>query len=173
MNEDLTWMHLYACESGMSSDEALNLHTEIETSLDEAYPDRDLFFKGGLGHAHTTLYTGRFAPNFFADLNRRGVRRSGRLGLQRVGEISHGGWSRYIVSSGEVPELLVRLEGAILLLFTAGVVPIPSGALVDLVEHLSGGNYHHDEAEELMHLLYEMGLFLDSVSDRRATELCL
>ena len=77
--EDLAWTYAYTRTDGIDVNQTTQLFEEIEGALDQSYPDRDLFFKGGLGHAHTTLYTRRYAPETFCRWNEDLQRNSSTL----------------------------------------------------------------------------------------------
>ncbi|MEW6659529.1 MAG: radical SAM protein [Thermodesulfobacteriota bacterium] len=182
-DEDLSWMYRYTREDGIDSDQTGIFFEEVESALDRNYPDRDLFFKGGLGHAHTSLYTRRYSPEEFISWNQRPHRRAGPLEetaalrsakglmIRPVGPISPKDWTRLIISSLEVPELSAAADGSILLLLLAALEPTPVKVLIDWVQYLSGNGYSASEAGEVLNFLYEAGLLLAAAGDARAVAL--
>jgi len=181
-DEDLSWLHWFTGMTGNSQEGSRRL-SRIEAALDETYPDRDLFFKGGLGHAHTTLYTRRYPPAFFSALNREPLRRPRSvslpavlrtaecLSLWRRGESRLPEWSSFAVSSAEVPELRAQLAGNALLVLAAASIPRRSRALVGLICRMSQGSYTEEEAEAVLDSFFRAGLLLDAARDERACSL--
>jgi hypothetical protein len=179
-DEDLSWMYRYTREDGIDSNDAALFFEEAEGALDRIFPDRDLFFKGGLGHAHTSLYTSRYPPETFIAWNRRPLRqpppleetmalRSARgLAIRAEDNGSLQAWSRLVISSLETPELTVAADGSVLLLLLAALDPVPFATLANWVLRLSGGQYSRGHAREMVQELYESGLLLAASGDRRA-----
>lgn len=180
-DQDLSWMYRFDRSDGVMHEDTSALYEEIEVELDRSFPNRDLFFKGGLGHAHTTLYAGRYGPAQFAAWNRHGFRASPpllrstrlrparRLSLLRQERAQEGEWSRYLVSSGEVPELLVEVDGSLLTLLAAAALnPVSTGRLVQLVRAMSAGSVGAPEAEALVEQVYHAGFLIGVGSDSRA-----
>ena len=149
--------------------------------MDRFFPDRDLFFKGGLGHAHTTLYTGRYSPQDFLALNRGSIRQprelgedslvvtSGNLSMLRLDEDTGGSWSTIIVSAADTPEFTMRLNGSLLLMMMGAITPVSAGRLAGSAITLAGGKLDRAEAFSLVRSLYEGGVLLAVSGDRRAT----
>jgi hypothetical protein len=177
--DDLSWMHRYRAADGGSVERTAELLDSLEARLDRVIPDRDLFFKGGLGHAHTTLYTRRFGPGCFGEWNQAPLRRAPkgevprlrtarRLSLQRSArDAGLSGWSEFVVSAGEVPESVARLGGELLVLLAAALEPQPAEALVRLCGRLLGGDRPSQEAEDLVGQLLDVGLLLAANGDPR------
>jgi hypothetical protein len=176
---DLAWTYDYVRSDGIDVAQTSVQFDQIEAALDATYPDRDLFFKGGLGHAHTTLYTRRYSPAVFLDWNRHGLRspkvfesvrtlRSARRLLVRAVDGNDGGnWSPVLVSSAEVPELMVKMDGRLLLVLLAGESGISVETLKSWVAFLFGGS----EAGEIVNMLYEAGMLLSLTGDSRIVPL--
>jgi len=177
---DLSWMYRFDRADGVTPEDTTSLYEEVEARLDRIFPNRDLFFKGGLGHAHTTLYTGRYPPARFAEWNRSGFRKAAPLNWQtslRTAERlslfckqthPESGWSRYLASSGEVPELLVEVDGSLLALLVAALRPMSVDSLVQLIRVMSAGRFTMSEAEELVQQVFDVGFLLDATEDGRA-----
>jgi radical SAM superfamily enzyme YgiQ (UPF0313 family) len=178
--EDLSWMYRYTRKDGIDSDKTSIFFEEVEATLDRIYPDRDLFFKGGLGHAHTSLYTRRYAPEVFISWNQRPHRHPGPLEentalrsakglmIRPAGPSYPQDWTRLLISTLEVPELLAAADGSILLLLLAALEPVPLKVLREWLQYLSGDDYSPGEAGEMVHYLYEAGLLLGAEGDTRA-----
>lgn len=184
-DEDLSWLRRFRQPAEPQTEEVEELFERVEASLDRSYPDRDLFFKGGLGHAHTTLYTARYPMGDFIRWNRKPLRVLGKSdgdvhlraarGLSFRREETDSGhstaWSHYLVSSAEVPETLVHIDGSLLLVLAAAVLPNDQAALSSLVHALSGHEFSAARAEELIDSLRDCGLLLDIGDDPRIVDL--
>jgi hypothetical protein len=180
-DENLSWMYRYRRSDGISVQDIDDLYIRIEGELDRFFPDRDLFFKGGLGHAHTTLYTGRYSPQDFLALNRGSIRQprelgedslvvtSGNLSMLRLDEDTGGSWSTIIVSAADTPEFTMRLNGSLLLMMMGAITPVSAGRLAGSAITLAGGKLDRAEAFSLVRSLYEGGVLLAVSGDRRAT----
>lgn len=177
--EDLSWMYRYDRDDGVAIEDTTELYEEMEIALDRYYRDRDLFFKGGLGHAHTTLYTRRFGPEDFLSWNRNGirpapdsddrsvVRTASQLSVRRIADDVEGPWSRFIVSSGEVPELVGTIPGVWLILLVAAVEPVSKTNLATLARQLARDDMSDEQASATIGSLIEAGLLVRTESDRR------
>ena len=171
-DEDLSWMHSYELNDGGGSEEAGRRYRDMETLLDQDYPDRDLFFKGGLGHGHTTLYTHRYAPKTFLEWNRQRFRRrlpsaadDDAIRLKTADEISiwrfpdgEPPWSRLLVSTAKVPETYVRMQGMMLPVLTAALSGRDKGALVRFIRDLYDRDMPDGEVNEIINVFLESGL---------------
>jgi anaerobic magnesium-protoporphyrin IX monomethyl ester cyclase len=177
---DLAWTRDYTCTDGIDIGQTSVLFSELEEVLDGTYQDRDLFFKGGLGHAHTTLYTRAFPPGQFIDWNRRpcrgpedfarvsAVRMPTRILIRRLDNDDSGTWSQVLISSAEVPELMVNLDGRLLLVLLAGSQEIPVPTVTRWVAYLLGDQSGDtEEARDVVKKLYDAGLFLSASEDAR------
>ena len=179
-HEDLSWMYNYTSTDGIESSDTYALYEELERLLDKTFPDRDLFFKGGLGHAHTSLYTRQYPFKTFITWNQhphRGpdviradstLRTAKGLSLKSDSD-SHPDekWSKFIVSSTEVPEKVITIHGSALLVLAACVKPVGLQSMAHWIRHLSNYEYSADEADALIESLYEAGLLLTHENDRR------
>lgn len=177
--EDLSWMYRYDRDDGVAIEDTAELYEEIEVALDRYYRDRDLFVKGGLGHAHTTLYTRRFGPEDFLSWNRNGIRPApdsddrsavrtvSQLSVRRIADDVEGPWSRFIVSSGEVPELVGTIPGVWLILLVAAVEPVSKTNLATLARQLARDDMSDEQAGATIGSLIEAGLLVRAESDRR------
>jgi anaerobic magnesium-protoporphyrin IX monomethyl ester cyclase len=180
-DQDLSWMYRFDRSDGVVHEDTSDLYEAIEAELDRSFPNRDLFFKGGLGHAHTTLYAARFGPAQFAAWNRNGfrapspldrstpLRPARRLSLLRQESAQEDQWSRYLISTGEVPELVAEVDGSLLTVLAAAALhPVTTDRLVQLVRAMSAGSVGKPEAEELVEHVYYAGFLLGEESDSRA-----
>jgi hypothetical protein len=177
---DLAWTYDYSRSDGVDVAQTSLLFDQIESTLDATYPDRDLFFKGGLGHAHTTLYTRRYPPEVFIDWNRRRIRcpqafehvravRTPQRFLIRSVESDDAdvNWPPVLVSSVEVPELMVKMDGRLLIVLLAGERETPVEALEWWIAPLFGAS----QAREIVKMLYDAGLLLSPPGDTRIVPL--
>jgi hypothetical protein len=180
-DEDISWMFNYEGPEGRGVHENYAFFEKVERSLDESFPDRDLFFKGGLGHAHTSLYVRRYPFQTFIEWNRRSHRMAhpfdeGRL--LRVApfmsimleneKMEAGGWSRFTVAVPNIPEYLFTINGNALLILAACTAPLTAGALADWICRLSAMAYTRLEAMALVRDFYENGLIQAETGDVRA-----
>ena len=178
-DEDLSWMYFFDREDGITPTDSAQRYSDMEEELDRVYPDRDLFFKGGLGHAHTTLYTGRYAPERFITWNRsrfrtvetpsedRLIQTSPNLAMWQYPPKAGSTWSEFAASAAEMPEYVARLDGGLLLFLAAGLQPIRTGEMVEAVARVSRDRYDHRGARDLVEGLFEAGFFLDANGDKR------
>lgn len=180
LSEDLSWMFRYKRSDGITVEDTYNLYTEIDNSLDKIYPDRDLFFKGGLGHAHTTLYSRHFGPETFLKWNINGsfrdpisfredliLRTSLELSIQYITSVSNSNWSSVIISAGEMPEYCLRFNTSILVILWMALQPVPAIKLINLALSLSYNTLNFEEAKEIIRTLYQGGFLLNIVDHRK------
>jgi radical SAM superfamily enzyme YgiQ (UPF0313 family) len=169
--EDLSWMHAYRFDDGSGSPDAGRRYRDMETLLDQDYPDRDLFFKGGLGHAHTTLYTRRFAPQDFLNWNRGRFRPrpltpgGSAIRLKTAEDISiwrypddGQSWSHLLASAATVPETYVRMGGAMLPILVAAMDGCDRNALIRVIRDLYDHDMPDDEADSIIGVFVESGM---------------
>ncbi len=180
--EDLSWVYRYTHLDGTDTDAGVFRYEEIEAALDRSYPDRDLFFKGGLGHAHTSLYTRHYSAQQFLAWNLE-PRRSGghleahqRLRLPKGLMVRQDGnspqtWSKFTICSLEVPELLASIDGTGLLVLVAASGKCLPTDLVNWIQYLSDGQYSAVEAAEFVASFSEAGLLLNADNDARSVAL--
>lgn len=177
-DEDLAWTHPYDRADGVTLEDTGLLFDEMETVLDRFYPDRDLFFKGGLGHAHTTLYTRRYGASQMLEWN-QGARRAPLADLSaserlrtakdlciRMASNSdlNSVWTQVLISTPEIPEQIFMVDGSVLLLLFAATVP---RTMRDLVACSRAMFRDADLGERSVHTLYNSGLLIAERADSR------
>lgn len=178
-DEDLSWMYNYAEHKGNTTTDNYDTYTEIEHILDSVFPDRDLFFKGGLGHAHTSLYTRKYPFKTFIDWNKKSFRDYGKLenknklrtaaGLSVKPEeiLSNNKWNKFNICSAEVPEKISTIHGSALLLLAACIEPQTLDDIILWTKYLSGNQYTFQESKNIIKGLYEVGILLGTYDDNR------
>ncbi len=177
-DEDLSWMHPYRLNDGTDSTDAGERYREMEAALDEHYPDRDLFFKGGLGHAHTPLYTQRYDPQSFLRWNRQRFRQhpsddETAIRLKTADEISiwrfpngtNHAWSRLLLSAGATPETYVRMDGAMLAVLAAALDGRDRNALAAIMQDVFDRDLADGEAADMIDLFVDAGLLRHAGTD--------
>lgn len=182
-DQDLSWMYHFTSATHAGSEEGITRYRRMESTLDQDYPDRDLFFKGGLGHAHTTLYTGRYGPADFLGWNRDRFRSSGgpvsnsslvrapaHISLHQIRPPNGSQWSQFLISSGEVPEVFARIEGSLLLVLLAASGSKTVSDVADHITWASRGSITRDQSVEFIQELFAAGLLLETESDRRVAK---
>lgn len=177
-SEDLAWTHPYSRADGITLEDTGQLFDEMEAVIDRSYPDRDLFFKGGLGHAHTTLYTRRYGASQFLEWNKASRRAaaadlSDSICLRTARDLSittsvdarnEGSWTQVIISTAEVPEHIFIVNGFVLLLLFAATVPRKTQDLIDWSRETFRQG---DAGEDVVHTLYNAGLLIAEQADSR------
>ncbi|NTW88106.1 MAG: radical SAM protein, partial [Desulfobulbaceae bacterium] len=172
-HEDLSWMYNYDGPDGRGVVENYAFFEKVEQSLDDSFPDRDLFFKGGLGHAHTSLYVRRYPFETFISWNERPCRVPGAFSedkllrtssfmviTQNSGNRGTSGWSRFTLAVLETPEYLFTVDGSALLVLASCTTPRPARLIADWIRRLSWWVFSREESLAIVREFYENGLFL-------------
>lgn len=180
-HEDLSWMFNYDGLNNRGVEENYAFFEQVEHSLDKSFPDRDLFFKGGLGHAHTSLYVRRYPFEQFIAWNEQSHRVSPTFNenillrtapnmviVSDSGTKPSKGWSRYTIALLEIPEHLFTVDGRALLILASCTTPISALSVANWIRHLSLHSFTQNEAMTIVRDFYENGLFLAESNDKRS-----
>lgn len=170
----------YDSVDGRGVQENYAFFEQVERALDKNFPDRDLFFKGGLGHAHTSLYVRHYPFEQFIEWNEQSHRSSPTFNenlLLRTApnmaiipdtHAKHSrGWSRYKIALLEIPEHLFAVDGSALLVLASCTTPLSALSVANWIRRLSSQTFTQNEAMAMVREFYESGLFLAATEDAR------
>ena len=160
----------------MTDNQRNNIYDEIDGGSIKSILIEIFSLKGGLGHSHTTLYTGKFPYEAFIAWNRRAcrspkdfgantwLRTAQRLSLtpdEEETDLYH--WTRFIACSMEVPEKAAVVYGSTLLVLSLCATPVPIGQIIRWIRFLHGEQISDLDALAMVRELYEVGLLLAQI----------